>query len=76
MFIISSQNLFRCLTYKAFVLLDIQNVTHVLKAAGGKLAVVLLELVGGLREHQEPAFATGDLQASTVRTLIMIPQNI
>ncbi len=54
----------------------IQNATHVLKAAGGKLVVVLLDLVGGLREHQEPAFATGDLQASTVRTLIMLPHNI
>lgn len=57
--------------YKAFVLLDIQNVTHVPQAAGGELVVVLLDPVGGLREHQEPAFVTGDLQASTVRTLIM-----
>lgn len=62
------------LTFKASVLFCIQNVTHVPQAARGELVAVLLNLVGGLREHQEPSFAISDLQASTFRTFIVLPQ--
>lgn len=63
-----------CLTLKALVLLQPEDLADVLDAARRELIAVFSHLVRGLREHQVPAFADSGAKVPAVRALVVLQQ--
>lgn len=63
-----------CLTLKALVLLQPEDLADVLDAARREFIAVFSHLVRGLREHQVPAFAASGAKVPAVRALVVLQQ--
>lgn len=61
-----------CLTYKTFVLFDLQQTAHVSEAAWRETVAVLLHLICSMWEHQEVSSSFSDSQTTTIRAFVML----